>query len=233
MCLDIEHALKIRILRDICCDKDEDGYEIVTESICKHPYIVQEIYKKRFSTYVGDLINNYFKFQIIDGEDGKSLVGICETTCPVWALMEIIGFGDFIKFYTFYYSEQQPYGVTDNILNLVKSLRNACAHNNCLIHNLRSGNSKPPYTISNFISKIKGISKDVRNKNLRRRPILEMTALLYIYEEVVVDTIKKHRLEELDDLLKNRMLKNRHYFKDQQIVKSTYYFFVKIVDFLK
>lgn len=60
-----------------------------------------------------------------------------------------------------------------------------------------------------------------------------MTALLFVYSEVVADTVKKARLAELNELLCNRMLRNKDYFLNQQIIHSTYDFFRKIVDFLR
>ncbi len=233
MCLDIEHALKVQILNNISFDKKEDGYSIVKDFIFKYPYIKQEICIKRYSTYVGELINKYFTFKTTNNSDGTKSTVIDSNECPVWAFMEIIGFGDYIRFYDFYYSTHTDIPIPEGPLNLVKSLRNACAHNNCLIHNLRSGQSSPPKSISTFVAQIEGISKDVRNKKLKSRPILELTSLLYVYSEIVVDTVKKARLAELNELLSNRMLRNKDYFLDQQIICSTYDFFRKIVDFLR
>lgn len=232
MCLDIEHTLKVHVLEEICANEEEDGYQIVADFLSENSYILQEICKKRFSTYVGELINKHFTFETITSEDGIETTIITNHNCPIWAFMEIIGFGDFIKFYKFYYSSLQNAPVPEGALNLVKSLRNACAHNNCLIHNLRSGCSRPPHSISCFVSQITSISKDIRTKNLRQRPILEMTALLYVYNLVVVDIVKFHRFNELDALLSERMLRNKHYYKNQQIISSTYCYFRKIVDFL-
>ena len=232
MCLDIEHFLKVFLLEKISLDSNEDGYNIVNDFIDKNNYIEQEICKKRFSTYVGELINKYFEFESIQNEDGNTIIKIKKNKCPVWAFMEIIGFGDFIKFYKFYYSIQPNQPIPDSCLNLVKSIRNACAHNNCVIHNLRSGNSRPPFSISKFVGKIKTISKNQRESRLKHRPILELVSLLYVYDSIVVDTVKQHRLKELDILLNDRIIRNKDYFQNQQIFSSTYCFFRKIVDFL-
>ena len=35
MCLDIEHAIKVRILEDVTNNPDEDGYNVALQNICK------------------------------------------------------------------------------------------------------------------------------------------------------------------------------------------------------
>lgn len=231
MCLDIEHGLKVKTLAHIAENDSEDGYEIVREYLASNAYIEQEICNKRKATYVGELINKNFVFETIE-ENGVELIRIKENKCPVWALMEILGFGDFIRFYKFYTSDCSFSIVPESALNLVKSLRNACAHNNCMINNLRSGNSFPPSYLSKFTAKIPKLSKDVRKSMLSKRPILELTALLFVYDQVVVDTVKSHRFSELKELIEKRMIRHGDYFKNQQIISSSYWFFRKMVDFL-
>ena len=231
MCLDIEHALKVKTLAHIAENDSEDGYEVVRDFVASNSYIEQEICNKRRATYVGELINKNFEFEIVE-ENGIESIRISENKCPVWALMEILGFGDFIRFYRFYTSDCSFNIVPEGALNMVKSLRNACAHNNCMINNLRSGNSSPPKYISLFTAKVPELSKDVRKSMLSKRPILELTALIFVYDQVVVDTVKSHRFSELKELIENRMTRHSDYFKNQQIISSTYWFFRKIVDFL-
>ena len=102
MCLDIEHDLKVQVLTHISENNDEDGYDIVTDFISKNPYLEQEICNKRYATYVGELINKNFDFKTVVDNNGKESVVISNNKCPVWAFMEIIGFGDFICFYDYY-----------------------------------------------------------------------------------------------------------------------------------
>lgn len=51
--------------------------------------------------------------------------------CPAWVSMEVLSFGDFIRFYEYYYGKKNSIPVCISMINLVKSLRNGCAHNNC------------------------------------------------------------------------------------------------------
>ena len=228
MCLDIEHDLKLKLLNDITLNKNEDGYSIVEEFINYYD-MRDEIFKKRRSTYVGDLINKFFVFKTSKNSKGIQVVDSVEVHCPIWAFVEIISFGEFVKLYDFYYQEQKPLKVS---LKPILSLRNACAHNNCLINNLRSGQTHPGLVVATFVSKIKSISKDVRNKYLKVRPIFEFVNLLIVYEEVVSSDVKNNRYKELKSLINERMRKHSEYYENQQLLTASYKFIKKIVDFL-
>lgn len=232
MCLDIEHSLKVTILSDITLNDKEDGYTIVKSFLDKNEYILKDIYYKSNSTYVGDLIKKYFVFETHEDENKKISIDKVTIKCPVWAFMEIITFGEFTKFYSMYYEAYPKKEDYTGLINSVKSLRNACAHNNCLIHNLRKGTSKSSHKVSKFVTKIGTIKKSERKKALSVRPVYELTALACLYSEVVFEPVKEHRLRELHDLVHNRMTRNADYFEKQDIIKSSYNFFRKIVDFL-
>lgn len=232
MCLDIEHSLKVSMLADITANSQEDGYSIVRDFLHQNQYLISDIYYKSKSTYVGDLIDKYFTFYQSDNENDKIDVDKTDVDCPVWAFMEIITFGDFTKFYSMYYEIYPKKENYTGILRSVKSLRNACAHNNCLIHDLRKGTSKPTAKISQFIASIPTITASQRKSGLSVRAVYELTALVYLYSKVTFEPVKKHRLYELDDLVNKRMVEHKDYFENQDIIKSSYLFFKKIVDFL-
>ena len=59
----------------------------------------EEIFKKRFSTYVGDLINKFFTFETHKNANNKDIIDDVDIRCPVWAFVEIISFGTFINLY--------------------------------------------------------------------------------------------------------------------------------------
>ena len=232
MCLDIEHSLKVALLSDITSNDNEDGYSLVETFLRNNEYILKDIYYKSRSTYVGDLIKKYFVFNVTTDENDKTVFNEIIINCPVWAFMEIITFGDFTKFYSAYYEIYPKKENYSGILNSVKSIRNACAHNNCIIHDLRKGCSRPTPKISQFIGTIPNITRSERQSALSVRAVYELTALVYLYNKVVFEPVKKHRLFELQDLVNGRMIKHADYFKKQDIIKSSYKFLKKVVDFL-
>lgn len=230
MCLDVEHDLKVQLLNDITVNPDEDGYNIVVSFISNNEFLKEEIYKKRFSTYVGDLINKFFTFETHKNANNKDIIDDVDIRCPIWAFVEIISFGTFINLYDYYYDLNAP--VQKQLLNPIKSLRNACAHNNCIINNLRRGTTRPTRKVSQFVSSIPNIRSDARRKYLSSQPIFEFCSLLFVYDSVVSENIKKHRYTELSSLISERMLKHSDYYSNQQLLSSAYDFIRKITEFL-
>lgn len=230
MCLDVEHDLKVQLLNDITVNPDEDGYNIVVSFISNNEFLKEEIYKKRFSTYVGDLINKFFTFETHKNANNKDIIDDVDIRCPIWAFVEIISFGTFINLYDYYYDLNAP--IQKQLLNPIKSLRNACAHNNCIINNLRRGSTRPTRKVSQFVSSIPNIRSDARRKYLSSQPIFEFCSLLLVYDSVVSENIKKHRYAELSGLISERMLKHSDYYSNQQLLSSAYDFIRKITEFL-
>ncbi len=231
MCLDIEHDLKIKLLNDITIDENEDGYSIVDDFVNRYDDLKDEIYKKRYSTYVGDLINKFFSFDVHLNANNKVIYDEFDVNCPLWAFVEIISFGTFIKLYEFYYDTKAP--LQSSVLNPIKSLRNACAHNNCIINNLRRGNTKPTSKVSQFVAKVSNISKDERKRHLSSQPMFEFCTLLMVYNDIVSENVKSHRYTELCELVNERIVRHSIYYENQQLLKSSYKFMKKIVDFLQ
>lgn len=64
---------------------------------------------------------------------------------PAWAFIEVVSFGSFLYFYKFCAKRFNDREMLNEfyIFQAVKSLRNACAHNNCILNNLSAG--KPIY----------------------------------------------------------------------------------------
>ena len=233
MCSDIEHDLKVRMLSDIEMDSTTDGYDIVNIFLCQNNYIIHKIEATSASPFTGNLIHKYFTIQRkydLKKHKSKNQI-IAYDDCPAWVLLEILTFGDFIRFYEFYYSRQQYSNIPIAVLNLVKSLRNAAAHNNCILSNLSHGSSKAPKEISDIISQILSINKNQRRKKLSCRPMLEFVSLLYVYNLIVSDKVKLHRIKELKGLFFDRMLDKKEFFKNNQLIKSNYDFICKVINF--
>ena len=65
MCLDVEHALKTRLLKDIEDNPEEDGYDIIRRFITKYERSCQNIQKHKSSEYCRELIEKYYHFPVI------------------------------------------------------------------------------------------------------------------------------------------------------------------------
>ena len=215
--LDIEHFLKIKLLRDFSENDQEDGYELIKELFKKYPEIEKNIdYKSKYSV-CSDLILKY------------------KDNFAIWNIVEVLSFGDFIKLYELYYEKYNSVGSMKNYLWSVKFLRNAAAHNNCLINSLKN-----PYTVrirgnkevNTLVSKIEGISPDVRKKKMDNPVIHDFVVTLFLFNNIVTShQIKKYIMNELKELFDSRFIRNKIYFEKNQIICSYYRFGKIIVDY--
>ncbi len=232
MCLDIEHALKVQVLKDIENDSSTNGYDIVKTFLEKNTYIISKLEATSSSPFTSDLICKYFTIKKVDNVEKcrKENKIVFYDDCPAWVLLEMLTFGDFIKFYDFYYSAKEQRKVSSSVINLVKSLRNGVAHNNCILADLAHGTSNAPGEIKNIIGKIQSVNSKQRKKKLSCRPMLEFVALLYTYDLVVSDKVKYYRIKELKMLFFTRMRQKKGFFKNNELIKSNYEFACKVID---
>lgn len=220
-CLDIEHAIKVRLLRDFN-NSSEDGYSIVQKLFDENPGLESSILQKKANSVCNDLIDKLIKDKY-----------------AIWNIVEVLSLGDFIKLYELFYREY-PEAAQGEIftypLRSIKSIRNAAAHSNCLLNTLKkpySGSVAQNRKISSYVSKIDGISSRVRTNKMSNQVIHDFVTMLYVFDKIVEsDGVRKHTLAELHQLVNVRMTRNRHYFTKNESIKSTYDFIKKIVDYL-
>ena len=214
--LDIEHFLKTRLLKDFADNDEEDGYCIVKEFLEAYPYIGKNISDKSKNSACSDLVLKY---------DGNF---------AIWNIVEVLSFGDFINLYSLYYKKYPAPNSMSHYLWEVKFLRNAAAHNNCLInsltkpYNTRSVNKE----INTLVSKIPGIYLDTRKRKMANPIIHDFVVTLYVFNSIVSSQpVKKYSMSELKELIDNRLTRNKCYFEKNQLIISYYNFIKKIVDY--
>lgn len=228
ICLQIEHALKVTINRHFCNNDLEDGYNIVRKFSSSGRYI-----KKDPVTNINDFINNkhsYYTGDIIDKY---------KTDFALWNLIEILSFGelvDFYKTYTYHYgriinsplSKKIKY---NSMLFVTKQLRNACAHNNCLINNIDKQVKYKSKDISSLLSKCKSISISSRKTMLNKQIVNDFVTLLCCFEATEISNpVRWHSYSELYGFI-NRCMKHKEYYIKNSTVSSLFEFFQKTVDF--
>ena len=218
--LDLEHYTKVKLLSKIE-NTSKDGYTIVEEYMQdlraknEYDYFEKELNKNKTGTYCGDLVTKY------DGE------------YPIWVFVEIIPFGRLIKFYRFVANKLQDRKMMDESYMLmdVRELRNACAHNNCIINDLKAYTSKYPanYRVRNEVAKI-GISKKVRDNKLSNIRMKQLITLLYLNKNIITsEGVLKYQTETLHEL-KNRIEHHIDYYNTNELVQTSLKFLNKIID---
>ena len=110
-------------------------------------------------------------------------------------------------------------------------LRNACAHNNCILNDLMPSTQKKKSNLA-VLSKLSqaGITKDTRKRKMSNIRISQITSLLYLHSEIVtskgVHNAVAGRLHEI----MRRMFEHEDYYQNNDTIRTTMEFFKKIVD---
>lgn len=217
MCLDIEHAIKVKLLNDVTNNPAEDGYDIVRKFIAKEDNlrILKNIRSHKSGEYCKDLIEKYYPY------------------FPVWVFVELISFGDLLYFCSFY---EEVYGVqivNNTLMNTVLGVRNAAAHSNCLLNKMteRIDPTKQVNSdISNFIKGMSDISKTSRVNNLNYKFANSFVTLLYVYDGLMAEGSKQKRYKALQEFMNGRVIKNKSYFKSNSKIVGVYNFHKKVID---
>lgn len=221
MTLDIEHALKTQLLYDLSQNSEEDGYHIVAQYLNADYIRIKSLHDKIGKSATSDLIQ---KKQ--DSDDRYAL----------WEIVEVISFGEFINLYQLYYltypSKNNDFS---SYLWSIKFLRNAAAHNNCLLNSLRS-----PFHIAIHktkeiqfeVSKIKTISQNTKETRMKNPIIHDFVVLIYVFLKVIKSSeIKQSGIDNLHWLFNERMKKHKEYFYKNNVLIENYYFVSKVVNY--
>ncbi len=221
MALDIEHALKTQLLLDLSQNDAEDGYAIVKQYLATDYTRLKSLYDKIGKSAASDLIQKRK-----DTGDNYAL----------WELVEVMSFGEFIDLYQLYYSTY-PSKENDfsSYLWSIKFLRNAAAHNNCLLNSL-----KAPYHVTIHktkdilfeLSKIKAISANTREKWMSNPVIHDFIILVFVYVKLIKSSgIKQKGIDNLRWLFNERMLEHKEFFEKNNTITESYNFTSKIVNY--
>lgn len=183
MSLDIEHFCKTRLITK-CVIAEIDDYTIMTDYMnsqddWQRTYIEREVARSKKDSTNNHIFERY----------GECL--------PLSAFVEVVPFGTIIGLvkYCGIQSDNKEMVADYFVLRSVQSLRNACAHNSCILLDLspRTGGTKvAPPEINKALSAI-GISKRLRHRWLQTVPTARIASLLYLYFKMVPEGSTKTR----------------------------------------
>ena len=223
MSISIEHFSKVHLLK-ILQERELDGCQIITDYVAQltslhKDRLLTDLYKNRNSVYCGNLCRKYCADDL--------------TGCPVWVFIEIVSFGQYLHFYEFCVDRTKNKELNRRLylMRVVKDLRNACAHNNCIINDLRFIGPKtnnPPLEVQSALSML-NLSKAQRQKYLRRSATYQIIVTLYTHKEIVRSHgVHKHICDELK-AFKERISRDRDY-QYNDIIKSIFNILIRIID---
>ena len=218
MTLDFEHYLKVKIINDSQENPADDGYAVVESFLETH---------NRVRHLIENLNNslNFYNRQVFEKY---------KETPSVWSIVEMLGFSDFIDFYAHYYQyfhlkcEYTPH------FDSVRRLRNAAAHNTCIISNLKPQNWFKSDIEINF--ELLGAKLDVGNgviSSCLKVPVLnDFAVMLSNYVKLISSPkIKEKTLEEIQDFFNGRMILHKDYFENVNEIKNAYHFAKAVLDY--
>ncbi len=179
MCLDLEQALKAKILVDIDADGTTDGYDIVKQFLMKDKSALHQIETNATTVFSKGMLEKYFT---MDKGDDQCRPILAYDDCPAWVLTEALNFYDFSKFYKSYYESRDRDYIAGAVISLIRDLRNGCAHNNELLVDLNSGRTFIQRDLLEYIGRFT-TDRRFDQRIYTGRPTLEIIALFHAYEK--------------------------------------------------
>ena len=196
-----------RLIRELDAAKDTIDQEL--DNVDLH-HIEKSISRLSNSQYSRKLANKY-------GRVGQM---------AYWHFMELATFGDIIGLYKYYFiergrSQDATVKRVKQLLFPIRMLRNAAAHNSCLLNTLRDKLSKPLGSISKTLIDSYRIDTELVQLTKRIPLIHDFSALLICYDILVKSERSRNVCSERLAQLERRIAKNLHYFsKQSEIYKS-------------
>lgn len=219
MCLELEKEIKLRLINAVTNNSNDDGYSIVQLFLKEKDYnlnILRSINRHKSGKYCHDLIEKYYPY------------------FPIWVLVELISFGDLLRITQFYESRYSIQIMPNNkFMNTIRDLRNASAHNNCLINTIANNLDKtkqPDIRIVNFIKDLNAVGSTSRQTNLRNFFAYDMVTLLFVYDSLIPNNKKKSTYIMLNNLMTKGLTDHYDYFETNSKIKGVYEFLSRIID---
>lgn len=202
MALDIEHHMKLQLLRKMMS---------MMRMVIKLSKIIlihwtigiikffSEINRNKRSIYCRDIIEKY------------------EGNYPVWAFIEIVSFGELVGFYHYCAKRYSDKEMVDDYYRLLtcKKIRNGAAHSNSILNDLR------PHTAEHHTNKeiikelvcIPDMNSNFRKNKMSNARIQQIITLLYMHKKIVrSEGVVLYESGELKKLMR-RIDRNSNYYK--------------------
>lgn len=216
MTIDLEHYLKVKLVNTCQNNPKDDGYEVVQKFLEKHPKIKENMQNYRAVSYGENTFEKY------------------SSSPAVWNFVEMIGFADFISFYAFYYDYMKLDCEYTKHFDSVRRLRNACAHNFCLLTSFKPVQWFKPDLETSFelLGGNLGISNGTISSCMKVPLLNDFAVMLSVYTKLISSPkIKELTLQELKDFFDGRMIYKKQYFENYTEIKNAYTFARKVLDY--
>ena len=217
MTIDLEHYLKVNLVNDCQTNPDDDGYGVVKAFFGKETFIQKNIGKgNNFSYYNGMNIE------------------ACVAFPAVWNIVELLGFHDFTMFYLFYYDYFHLKSEFKCHIDSIRRIRNAAAHNSCMLCNFRPV-QKFNYDVEINFELLKAglnIGPGVISSSLKVPLLNDFAVMLSVYTRLITSPkVKQKTFEEIKEFFDNRMILHKEYFENFTNIKNAYQFARAVLEY--
>lgn len=232
LALDVEHYLKVRLMNDLCKNEAEDGYHIVDSFFEFHKNAKNDItLKANKYSFCSDLAE-------------KHLNEFNETNAlSLWNVVELLSFGNFMELYEVYYQTYDSFNYGP-YLKSIKFIRNAAAHNNCILSSIKKPNSvknfKKTKQLLNIMGQIPELGELDNRDGMMKNPIIhDFVTLLFVYNDIMkysaTKAIRNKKMSEIREQFcseSGRFRRNKSYFDTNPYIRDAYHFVASIIEYI-
>lgn len=207
--LDIEHSLKTFLMKKVTENDKTDGYDIIEGFIQSTKNSINPLSKEKLFMKA----NNTSSYQY-------SLYETHKDCPPIWAVIEIMSFGDLTRLITYYFKRFPDRDVDINSLKGlmmgVKKIRNCSVHNNPFLFDLSRGKLG---SVNQYLHNYTREAK-VGEMYLKCPKVHDVLCVLYMHDKYVKGPGSRHyRLTAFSSLI-DRSLSRFHYLNsDNDIIQ--------------
>lgn len=217
MTIDLEHYLKVKLVNDCQNNPADDGYEVVEKFLESHLKLKEDIAKVNKNTSYGE--RSFEKYIAAPA---------------VWNFVEMVSFADFISFYAFYYDYMRMKCEYTKHFDSVRRIRNACAHNVCMLASFKPVQSFKSDLETNFelLGGNIGIGSGTISYCMKVPLLNDFAVMLSVYTKLISSPkIKEITIQEIKDFFDGRMVYRKQYFENNTDIKNAYQFARKVLDY--
>ena len=208
---------KVKLVNECQNNPADDGYEVVDKFLESHLKIKNELSKVNRNTSYGE--SSFERYVAAPA---------------VWNFVEMVSFADFISFYAFYYDYMRMQCEYTKHFESVRRIRNACAHNVCMLASFKSVPSFKSDLETNFelLGGNIGIGNGTISSCMKVPLLNDFAVMLSVYTKLISSPkIKEITLQEIKDFFDGRMVYRKQYFENNSDIKNAYLFARKVLDY--
>lgn len=221
--LDVEHAARTKLIRNITESPDEDGYGVCADYIASLNHDERnrrkgEIAVLKNDLYCSDLLAKY-------GKDPAKM--------PAWVIAELFSFGSLAGFYLFCAKRWGDEAMEDEhyMLRQAQFIRNACAHSSNMANGFGAQDDEiePNVKVEKALAKT-GLSHRVRTSKMKNPRLKQIATLLYLHSHLITKGTSRKRAIADRQALKTSMTKSLEMLSGNDIVRSSLTFLITLID---